>query len=82
MVMNLFHKYKIDGTNNQQKCQDVVPMQVGALEHDVGYDGKDGQRDALLYDLQLYEVEWASVVNKSQSVSWYLAAVLEEGDHP
>jgi hypothetical protein len=57
-------------------------MQGGALEHDVGYDGKDGQRDALLDDLQLYEVEWASVVNKSQSVSWYLAAVLEEGDHP
>ena len=60
----------------------MVPVQVSALEHDVGNDGKDGQRDALLNDLQLYEVEGTAIVDKAQPVGWHLTAVLEEGNHP
>ena len=47
----LFHKHQIDGTDNQEESQNMVPMQVSALEHNVGDDAEDGQRDALLDDL-------------------------------
>ena len=60
----------------------MVPVQVGALEHDVGDDAEDGQRDALLDDLQLDEVEGPSVLDKADAVGGYLTAVLEEGDAP
>ena len=40
----------------------MVPVQMGALEHDVGDDAEHGQRDALLYNLELDEVEGPSVV--------------------
>ena len=60
----------------------MVPVQVGALEHDVGDDAEDGQRDALLDDLQLDEVEGTAVLDKAYAVGRYLTAVLEEGDAP
>ncbi len=60
----------------------MVPVQVSALEHDVGNDGKDSQRDTLLDDFQLYEVEGTAIVDKAQSVGWHLTAVLEEGNYP
>ena len=56
-------------------------MQV-VLEHDVGDDGKDGQRDALLYNFQLHEVEGASVLDEAQTVGRHLTAILKEGDAP
>jgi len=54
----------------------MVPVQVGALEHDVGDDAEDGQRDALLDDLQLDEVEGTAVLDKAYAVGRYLTAVL------
>ena len=60
----------------------MVPMQVGALEHDVGNDAEHGQRDALLNDFQLDEVEGSAVFDKSQAIGGNLTAVLEEGDAP
>ena len=48
---NLLHEHQIDGTNDEQKGQNVIPMQMVTLEHDVGDDGKDCQRDALLHYL-------------------------------
>ena len=57
-------------------------MQMGALEHDVGNDAEHGQRDTLLDDLQLNEVEGSAVFYESQTVGRYLTAVLEEGDAP
>ena len=60
----------------------MVPMQVLSLEHDIRYDGKDGQADALLYDLELHEVEWAAVAFKSQTVGRHLTAILKKGDTP
>ena len=60
----------------------MVPVQVGALEHDVGNDAEHGQRDALLYDLQLDEVEGTSILNEANTVGRYLTAVLQEGYTP
>ena len=60
----------------------MVPMQMSALEHDVGNDTEHGQRDAFLDDLQLNEVEWTAVIYKSQTVGRHLTAVFKEGDAP
>ena len=57
-------------------------MQMGSLEHDVGYYTENGQRDALLNDLQLDEIERSSVFHKAQSVGGYLTAIFEKGNHP
>ena len=77
-----FHKHQIDGADDEEECQDVVPMQVGTLEHDIGNDAEYGQRDALLDDLQLYEVEGTAVFDETQTVGGNLTAVFEEGDAP
>ena len=77
-----FHEHQIDSADDEQERQDMVPMEVVALEHDVGHDGKYSQRDALLNDLQLHQVERSSIVNKPQSVGRHLTAVFEEGDAP
>ena len=55
---------------------------MGALEHDVGNDAEYGQRDALLYDLQLDEVEGTSIFYEADTIGRYLTAVFEEGDAP
>ena len=60
----------------------MVPVQMCALEHDVGNDAEHGQRDTLLNDLQLNEVEGAAILDKAQAVSGYLTTVFEEGNHP
>ena len=55
---------------------------MGALEHDVGNDAEYGQRDALLDDLQLDKVEGSAVLDKADTVSGNLTAVLQKGDAP
>ncbi len=80
--IKLFHEYQIDGTDDKEECQNVVPVQVGALEQDVGNNSKDGQRYALLDNFQLNQVEGTSVVDEAHPVGWYLTAVLKEGYHP
>ena len=60
----------------------MIPVQMGALEQDVGNHAEDGQRDTLLDDLQLDEAEGATVIDKAQTVGRHLAAVLEEGNAP
>jgi hypothetical protein len=80
--VSFVHKYQINGTDNQQESQDVVPMQMGALEHDVGNDAEYCQRYTLLYHLQLYEVKGTTILNETKTVGWYLTTVLEEGDAP
>ena len=78
----LFHEYQVDSANDKQEGQNVVPVKVSTLEHDVGNDAEYCKRDALLNDLELDEVERASVLDESKSVGGYLAAVLEESYHP
>ena len=78
----LLHKHQVDGADDEEEGQDVVPVQVCALEHDVGDDAEHGQRYALLYDLQLNEVEGTAILDKAQSVGRHLTAVFKKGDAP
>ena len=78
----LFHEHQIDGTNDEEEGQNVVPMQMGALEHDVGNDAEYSQRDALLNDLQLNEVKRATVLDEAKTVGRNLTAVFKEGNAP
>ena len=57
-------------------------MQMGALEHDVSNDAEYGQRDALLNDLQLNDVEGSAILNEADAVGGYLTAVLQKGNAP
>ena len=57
-------------------------MQVCTLEHDVGNDAEYGQRDTFLYDLQLNKVKGTAIFYKAETISGYLTAVFEEGNHP
>ncbi len=57
-------------------------MQVGALEHDVGNDTEHSQRDTLLNDLQLDEVEGSSILDESDTIGRYLTTVFKKGDAP
>ena len=52
----------------------MIPVQMGALEQDVGNHAEDGQRDTLLDDLQLNEVEGTTVLDESNSIGRNLAA--------
>jgi len=78
----LFHKHQVDGADDKQECKNVVPVQMGALEHDVGDDAKHGQRDALLNNLQLDEVERSAIFYKTETIGWNLTTVFKKGYHP
>ena len=60
----------------------MVPVQVCALEHDVGNDAEYGQRDTFLNDFQLDEVERSTILDKADTVSGNLTAVFQKGDAP
>ena len=57
-------------------------MQMVALKHDVGDDGKYGQRDTLLHDLQLNQREGTAVADEAKPVGRHLTTILEEGNAP
>jgi len=78
----LFHKYQIDGADNEQESQDVVPMQMRALEENVRDDTEHRDGYAFLDYLELYDVERTSVLDEAQAVGRHLAAILKEGNAP
>ena len=78
----LFHKHQVDGADDKQEGKDVVPVQMRALEHDVGNDAEYCQRYALLNDLQLDEIERSAVLDEAETISRNLTAVFKKGYHP
>lgn len=60
----------------------MVPVQILTLEQDVGYHGEHSQADALLYHLQLHQVEGTAVALETHTVGRYLAAILKKGYTP
>lgn len=76
----LLHKDEIDGANDEQEGQNMVPMQVVALKHNVRDDGENGQRNTFLNDFQLHERERTAVVDEAEAVGGHLAAIFEKGD--
>ena len=81
-ALSFVHKHQVNGANDEKECQKMVPVQMGTLEHDIGNDAEDGQRDTLLNDLQLNEIEGTAIFYKPQSVGRHLTAVLKKGDAP
>ncbi len=70
-----FHEDEVDGGDEAEGGGGVVPVELLVLEDEVGDDGEDHQRDALLNDLELDEVEGASVVDEADAVGRHLTAV-------
>ena len=60
----------------------MVPVQMSALEHDVGNDAEHAQRNTLLYHLALAAVEGTAGFNESQPGGSSITALLKEGDAP
>ena len=60
----------------------MVPMQVCSLEHDVGNDAEHSQRDTLLNNLQLNEVEGSAILHETDTIGRHLTAVFKESDAP
>ena len=60
----------------------MVPMQTLVLEHHIGDDGKDHERHTLLNDLELYERERSSVLDKTYTISRHLTTILKESYAP
>ena len=60
----------------------MVPVQMSALEHDVGNDAEYAQRDTLLYDLQLNEIERSAILYEAETICWNLTTIFKKGDAP
>ena len=60
----------------------MVPVKGFSLEAQGDYDREDGQRDYLLDDLELHQVEGTSVDCRADAVTRDLKAVFEEGNAP
>lgn len=60
----------------------MVPMQLLPLEDQVGYHAEDNQGDDFLYDFQLHQREWTTIINKADSVGRHQETVLYAGNHP
>ena len=75
---SLLHKHEIDRADNQEEGEDVIPMQILTLKEDVGDDGEDTETDALLYDLELNEIERTAIAIESHTVGRHLTAILKE----
>ena len=77
-----FHEDEVDGGDEAEGGGGVVPVELLVLEDEVGDEGKDHQRDALLDHLQLHQVKGSAIIHESYTVGRYLTAILEKGDHP
>ena len=76
------HKDEVDSGYETKGCGGVVPVQLLMLEDEISNHRKHHQRDTLLDDLQLNEVERPAVVHEADAVGRHLTAILEEGNHP
>lgn len=79
---NRLFEHEIHGSNYENECKQMVPLQSLALEHNVCNKGEHDETDALLHHLELDKRERASVALKPDTIGRHLAAVFEEGNAP
>lgn len=79
---HLFHEHEIDGGDEAEESGDVIPMHALPLEEDTCNDGKDDERHAFLYHLQLHQRERTAVADEAEAVCRHLTAVFEESYRP
>ena len=75
-------EYEINCEYQADECCEVVPMKLLPLEEHVGNDAENYQRDDFLYDFQLHQREWSSVIDKSDTICRHQEAVLYAGNQP
>ena len=78
----LFFEGKKHGKDNEDERDEMVPTEGLRLEDRDHNDGKHDERDGLLNDFQLDEVEWASIDGRSYAVGGNHKRILEQGNAP
>ena len=78
----LFFEGKKHGEDDEKEGDDVVPSESLRFEDRNHDDGEHRQRDGFLYDFQLNEVEWASILHGTDTVGGNHEGILEQGDAP
>ena len=73
---------EVDRGNEEEEGDEVVPMQLFALEKEGDEDGENGKRYNLLQHLELHETERPSVARIADAVGWYHEEVLKQGNAP
>lgn len=79
---SLFHKDKVDGGNETEGSGCMIPMERLPLKYYVGDYCKDDERNALLNNFQLHQVERSPITDEANAIGWYLTTILEESYHP
>ena len=74
----LFNKYEENGEYQADEGCQVVPLYGLALEKEHHYHRKDGERDHLLNNLELKQVEGTSVADKTDTVSRHSKAIFKK----
>jgi hypothetical protein len=82
MEFLLFHEDKINRADDEQKGEDMVPVEVCALKHNVRNDTEHRNGNALLNHFKLNDVEGTSVAVEAETVGGHLTTVFKEGDSP
>ena len=78
----LFQEDEEDRKDQAGEGREMVPLEGLALEQEHRHDREHRQRNDLLDDFQLHEVERAPVVDEADAVRRDLGAILEKGDAP
>lgn len=81
-MMGLFQESKEDCGNDAEQRHNMVPLNWLALEDCSNNNNKDNQRDSLLNDLELHQVEWATGFMITDTVGWDCYAILEKREAP
>jgi len=81
-LYNLFFEYEIHCQNQQTEAYDVVVGEGLVFEEYEHEDGEDGEREELLDDFELPEVEGAAIVDEPDAVGRYHETVLDQRDAP
>mgnify|MGYP006974597200 CR=1 FL=1 len=80
--MQLFQKNEENSHYKAEKCGEMIPLKSLAFEHYSNKNCKYCKGNNLLNDFKLHKVERASVIDESDSVGRYLAAVFQKCDNP
>ena len=77
----LFVENEEDSHYEAQERGQMIPSEL-IVEQQNRKDRKDGERDALLDDFELHEIEWTAVGDEADAIGRHHEAVLEKRDAP
>ena len=80
--MQLFQKNEENCHDKAEKCREMIPLKALSLEHYSDKYCEYCQRNYLLDDFKLHQVERTAVFDETDSVGRNLSAIFEECDSP